>query len=450
MKELLYGRLLTEAELIQFQVKLDELESRKSFFEKNNRYYCSRCQSDPSWHAYLANGEFYCRQCIQMSRIVSNQRLYGLTEANAFPKLLEKPLAWKGQLSPQQAQASKEIIESIFQKETHLVWAVTGAGKTEMLFEGINAALLEGMRVAISSPRVDVCRELYPRIQAAFPEIEIALLHGEMEEPYRYTQLLILTSHQLLRFKEAFDVLVIDEIDAFPFYGNESLEAAAKAAVKKSSTTILLTATPDKDLQERVRRKELKASILPARYHGYPLPEPKFVWLGNWRKQLLKSPERTALIKKMGKLVKQKRRFLLFVPQIKWMQAFEPVLRKLFPDSAFEIVYASDPNRAEKVQAMRDETVDFLVTTTILERGVTFSNIDVLVLGAEDRIYTEAALVQIAGRVGRKSDYPTGEVLYYYYGKSQAMVAARKQIKNMNRLARERGLIRHEVPLLSP
>ncbi|MBU5224822.1 DNA/RNA helicase, partial [Vibrio cholerae] len=63
-----------------------------------------------------------------------------------------------------------------------------------------------------------------------------------------------------------------------------------------------------------------------------------------------------------------------------------------------EAVHAEDPDRKEKVQKMRNKEVDLLVTTTILERGVTFPNVDVAVLGAENRIFTESALVQIAGR----------------------------------------------------
>ncbi len=56
---------------------------------------------------------------------------------------------------------------------------------------------------------------------------------------------------------------------------------------------------------------------------------------------------------------------------------------------------------------MRNEELDFLITTTILERGVTFPGIDVIVLKADDEIFSAAALVQIAGRVGRNSDRPT-------------------------------------------
>lgn len=91
---------------------------------------------------------------------------------------------------------------------------------------------------------------------------------------------------------------------------------------------------------------------------------------------------------------------------------------------------------------MRNEKVAFILTTTILERGVTFPNVDVLVIGAEDRVFTESALVQIAGRAGRSPKYPTGDVIYFHDGQSLAMKKAVQQIKKMNHLAKKRGLIK--------
>ena len=43
---------------------------------------------------------------------------------------------------------------------------------------------------------------------------EIALLHGE-SEPYFRTPLVVATTHQLLKFYHAFDLLIVDEVDAF-------------------------------------------------------------------------------------------------------------------------------------------------------------------------------------------------------------------------------------------
>ncbi len=90
---------------------------------------------------------------------------------------------------------------------------------------------------------------------------------------------------------------------------------------------------------------------------------------------------------------------------------------------------------------MRNKEIPLLLTTTILERGVTIANLDVAVLGAEDRIFTESALVQIAGRVGRSSQYSTGNITFFHYGKTEAMVKAKRQMIQMNKEAKEKGLI---------
>lgn len=73
---------------------------------------------------------------------------------------------------------------------------------------------------------------------------------------------------------------------------------------------------------------------------------------------------------------------------------------------------------------------------------MTFAGIEVIVIGAEDRVFTESALVQISGRVGRSPKQPTGKVTFYHDGWTKEMRRAVRQIKQMNKWANERGLVR--------
>ena len=82
---------------------------------------------------------------------------------------------------------------------------------------------------------------------------------------------------------------------------------------------------------------------------------------------------------------------------------------------------------------MRDGKLQYLITTTILERGVTFPRIDVLIIGVDDKTFSENALVQIAGRVGRSADRPPGLVQAYVQHINLKVRAAQKQIIMMNR-----------------
>jgi competence protein ComFA len=147
-------------------------------------------------------------------------------------------LDWNGSLSSGQQHASDRVVAATRGSESLLVWAVCGAGKTEVLFQGINAALLEGKRVCIATPRTDVVLELAPRLQRVFPSIQVAVLYGGSKDRHLYAPLTIATTHQLLRFYHAFDTIVVDEVDAFPFSAEETLQYAVEQSRKPTSAMI--------------------------------------------------------------------------------------------------------------------------------------------------------------------------------------------------------------------
>ncbi len=83
----------------------------------------------------------------------------------------------------------------------------------------------------------------------------------------------------------------------------------------------------------------------------------------------------------------------------------------------------------------RDGELTILISTTILERGVTFPCVDVFVVEANHCLFTKSSLIQIGGRVGRSMDRPTGELLFFHDGLNVAIKKAIKEIKQMNKEA---------------
>ncbi|WP_462411360.1 DEAD/DEAH box helicase [Neobacillus sp. Marseille-QA0830] len=381
----------------------------------------------------------YCRHCIMMGRISECTPLIGWTGPEPVTPLPAKIMGWSGSLSKGQQQASERVVEAILQNKEWLVWAVCGAGKTEVLFAGIEAALSAKKRICIATPRTDVVLELTPRLKSAFPEIKVASLYGGSEDRHVYAPLTIATTHQLLRFYHAFDAIILDEVDAFPYTVEESLQHAAIQARKPESSMIYLTATPNQKWQRECRTGKRNFTTIPARFHRHPLPVPVLTWCGNWQKRLHKGKLPPNVIQWVKTRLNSGKQALLFFPHILLMETALPILRQLAP--GIEAVHAEDPERKEKVQKMRAKEIPLLLTTTILERGVTFPNIDVAVIGAEDAIFTESALVQIAGRAGRSKDHPTGDVTFFHYGKTEEMLKARKQIVMMNTEGFKKGLL---------
>ena len=66
--------------------------------------------------------------------------LVHVIEDNHFNNV-DEILTWDGKLSKFQEVCSNELINIIGKNTEHLLWAVTGAGKTEMLFKPIAEAL---------------------------------------------------------------------------------------------------------------------------------------------------------------------------------------------------------------------------------------------------------------------------------------------------------------------
>ncbi|WP_245308277.1 DEAD/DEAH box helicase [Halalkalibacter urbisdiaboli] len=335
-------------------------------------------------------------------------------------------LNWKGTLSPGQTKASEAVIKAIEEQSALLIWAVCGAGKTEMLFHGLEHAFTKGYRVLLATPRTDVVKELTPRLTNVFPTVPIASYYGGSDAKDPSTPFIIATTHQVLRFYKAFDVIIVDEVDAFPYSYDKSLQYAVTEARKPNATMIYLSATPDKPLRQTPGLQTIKIA---KRYHGHPLPVPTFRWCGHWRRKLQKS----TLPQNVLDWLKQRQRkpVFLFAPSVALLTQISAALHK--HSLPHQTVHATDPNRHTTVEAFRKGDIKLLVTTTILERGVTIANLDVAVLGAEDAVFTESALVQIAGRVGRSTDDPTGDVLFFHYGRTKAMLAAKRHIQQMNR-----------------
>ena len=422
------GRLFTENELTEGERQL--AKKIPAMRKEKGKLFCQRCNSHILEEWYLPVGSHYCRECLLMKRVRSDQALYYFPQED-FPK--QDVLKWSGQLTPFQDKVSKGLLQAVDKKEETLVHAVTGAGKTEMIYQVVAKVINAGGAVCLASPRIDVCLELYKRLQNDF-FCEISLLHGE-SEPYFRTPLVVATTHQLLKFYQAFDLLIVDEVDAFPYVDNHVLYYAVKNSVKKDGVRIYLTATSTDELDKKVRIGEIKRLSLPRRFHGNPLIIPKPVWLSDFERYLDKGCLSLKLKTYIEKQRKTANPLLIFASEIEKGEKLKEVLQKEFPHEKIGFVSSVTEDRLEQVQAFRDGTLTILISTTILERGVTFPRVDVFVVEANHRLFTKSSLIQIGGRVGRSMDRPTGELLFFHDGLNISIKKAIKEIKQMNKEA---------------
>ena len=374
-------------------------------------FVCPRCgNSDPRFLGHK-NGEVYCRKCISF-------RGEEALEKKASPKNVVLSLDYR--LSKEQEALSKQIIENYDKGIDTLVYAVCGSGKTEISYGIIARSMAKGLRVGFALPRRDVVIELYYRLKSAFPHNRIVAVYGGNTTRLE-GDCIILTTHQLYRYPDYFDLLVMDEIDAFPFKGNDVLIAMYKRSLK--GHCVMMSATPSEAVIKEFKTEGHAILELRTRFHKHPIPVPKTITVPSIFQLLF-------VIRRLRVYGKEGKPCLIFVPTV---EDAELLFQKL---SMFvkggDYVSSKRRMREAIISKFKKGGYSYLVTTAVLERGVTVKDVQVIVYGADDPIYDSAALIQIAGRVGRKKGAEDGDVFFLAKEESKSMRKAIKEIQFCN------------------
>lgn len=323
-------------------------------------------------------------------------------------------------LTPKQQKASAEIVWHAKHQQSQLVYAVCGAGKTELVMEVIKQFLNAGKKVGFAISRRQVVLEIATRMKEAFPMIEVvAVCEGYSD--ICDGDLIVCTMHQLYRYYQTFDLLIMDEVDAFPYRGNEVLQAIAQHACR--GVMVYLTATPDESMLKDVEDGKLALVELFERPHGYPLIEPEIRTCAN-RMQLF------YLIAFLYQQRKAGIQTLVFVPTIRMANELHKKLCLLFRCKAFT---SQSEDKEKIVDAFHKKKYECLITTTILERGITIKGIYIIILQADHVVFNEASLTQIIGRVGRSIEMPSGKGIFLCERVTRDIERCKHAIQHMNK-----------------
>ncbi|MEI7668048.1 MAG: helicase-related protein [Erysipelotrichaceae bacterium] len=362
---------------------------------------CPRCLNTDIRYFVQIDGCSVCRRCISFngeegeSRFSENEVEYNLSF----------------NLTKKQTEVSKQCANLSFTQDV-LIHAVCGAGKTELIYESIKAHLNVNHRVGITVARRQVVLQLHQRLSKVFNTLKVTKVCEGYTDDLE-GQLIICTSHQLYRFKGMFDCLIVDEPDAYPLSNNPVLEGFVRQAC--IGYLIYLSATPDKPLLNRVKHKDMAYLTLNQRPHGKALIKPRLILsplIFQWMMEYHYSRHISHPL-------------LVFVPTIQMGKLLSKLLHIPF-------ISSQTVNADQLIQQFSTHQITSLLCTTILERGVTFSDVNVIIIQANHFVFTHSTLIQIAGRVGRDMNHPEGSVLFLCQRISNAIKTCQKDISLAN------------------
>lgn len=321
----------------------------------------------------------------------------------------------------EQEKISCRIKENYKNHKNTLVYAVCGAGKTELVFGVIEHALSLGHKVGFSIPRKDVVIELSERLANSFKNNKVVALYGG-NTIEKDGDIIVLTTHQLYRYEKFFDLLILDEIDAFPYKDNDVLHAIFLRSVK--GNYCLMSATPSEKIKDQFNKGNNEMLTLFHRFHHYPLPVPEIKIRYSVFKIIF-------IIKKLNIFIKENKPVLVFCATIKECEFLFNFIKTFVKGGNF--VHSKRNQRSDIIEKFRLNDYKYLVTTSVLERGVTLKNLQVIIYNSDHELYNSAALIQISGRVGRVKEYPNGKIYYVAKKRTKEMVTSIETIKEYNK-----------------
>lgn len=317
-----------------------------------------------------------------------------------------------------------------------LVWAVCGAGKTEVAFGALAEAVARGVPAAFAVPRRDVAAEIHQRLDAAFPGMTAAAFYGGSDARSYDAPITVITCHQAMRFAGRFGLVVLDEADAFPYFGSDALSFSLCRAMAGDGRLITMTATPSASQVARARAGALPVVRITGRHHGRPLPVPT---IDASRRD---GPMEERVARTVSRSVAAGWPAFVFTPSKSACLSLFAHLSSSLQGVGVDWMHSGRHERDEVRRRFAERRVGVLVCTSVMERGITVEGADVVVASADaTRIFDHRALVQMAGRSGRSHARPEGCVTFVCSAPTRAMKLAISMIEEMNEHARAMGYV---------
>lgn len=402
--------------MIQLIEKVSYQKSKSTIQAVENK--CHRCMGN---HLIISENEHtYCEEC-SLTRTMADFIYLNRYERTIIKKTHQLNLSFE--LSEPQKRGEKFLLDCYKEQSQGFLHAVCGAGKTEMCLSMILAALNDHKSVVFVIPRVEIIKQLVERFKNYFPKTHICGLYAEnmFDES---ADLFVSTPQQLVKFYQEFDLMIIDEVDAFPFFDNTYLERLVNKSLKEKSTLIYISATMPLKYQKHIKANQFKYCLIPERFHQRDLILPEFI--------SYKYIYESKIYQAIESYQVNRKKLLVYLPSIHLMSRFLYFLKS--KSIACEMISSQTKYRQSLIKRFEKNDFCILLTTTLLERGVTFQGCDVFVLEADHHIFDKETLIQVSGRIDRSINKHQGKLVFYSRYVTKAMKKSRKEMIEMNHL----------------
>lgn len=296
-----------------------------------------------------------------------------------------------------QYQAIEGIIHAIGQSSAMrgILLGDVGSGKTAVYAIVAAWAVWCGRRVAIMLPSTTLAKQIFDEICSYFPKINVQLVDGDAKQSERLSQYDLLVGTTALLHRDAGDLslVIVDEQQRYSVEQREQLTSKTAHLLEVSATPIPRTMALIK--HEAMQLWQLKAEMPNKKISSLAVVGEMALPTLHEKAASCLSLGHQAIIVYSLKESDEKQKLLSAEDAfVYWNQ--------LYPNRV--VLAHGDNDKESAISAMRDGHADLLISTTVIEVGVTLPRVMLLSVVNPER-FGLIQLHQLRGRIARQGGH---------------------------------------------
>ncbi len=220
------------------------------------------CQFAAEYYHYPLGATVFCALPLALRKASSSKRVLNQKPAskNPSPKLANpEESSAELTLNPEQSLIVAELKQGLGKFGCHILYGITGSGKTEIFLQLIKQVLASGLQVLVLVPEINLTPQLAERFTVRLPNAQIAILTSQASNAQRLKQwhaansgscnLILGTRLSVFTPCANLGLIIVDEEHDASFKQNDGLRYHARnlaiwRAQQRSIPIILASATP--------------------------------------------------------------------------------------------------------------------------------------------------------------------------------------------------------------
>lgn len=315
-------------------------------------------------------------------------------------------------------------------KKSAILWCVPGGFDYAILTEALANILTIGGKVLYITSS-SLLYETKEELSSILEGINISIVN-KSESNFKEIDITICSYSDYPCFHKAFDLVIYDERKSYLEKPLKNMLSISQRAVKEKGKLINITCLPE--IKNLGHGQEL--ITIPVTYTRSPIPEPLIVV-----SRLIKESMPQIVIDTIKWSIDDNLKLVIFVPNDESrLNIYNNIISMV--DIKKELIDFSTPKDKTSIIKLKRKEIQILISSDFTDVNCIIEDLNVLVMNADDNIYTKVMLLHMASMADFHTKKKCGRVIFALEKESEGVTTTKDRIRGINKIAWENGYLK--------